>query len=464
MTRRASLKVGIAVVTAALLAALLVDAAAGRDPDDAPPPPWFESHPTVIIELRVWQHVDRAEDVWVSARAKGGRWDTLGTIPLAWHTWSNWSSGYGEMARHRFADIAVGDTTLRVWQRVHEPERIYVQACGDCPERPAPGNRLWLPWRPLGKIPLPLDDGHSPSGRYRYSDIDVAVPRGNPGLLADREHLLALRDVLAGGGAELDWDVGTPTTSWEGVTVARTPPRVSALRLVNRGLTGEIWGWLGDLTRLTELRLNGNGLTGMIPSKLHLLKNLQHVYLAGNDLKGCVPPGLWRAAHHDLDDLGLPTCGAPAWVSSAATAAATGGTYRALFFDDWPSGPHTYALDVPAWRSVRMRVALIESPNHYPSSILDANFLGSVLYIESGDETWLFLELDTLDEMERSHYSGCIYDCGRVHPHRKSRGAQIEQIAASVWVNRAAVPDTTGTELVDAIDGEGSDTWEWVWP
>ena len=57
---------------------------------------------------------------------------------------------------------------------------------------------------PLGKASLPLDDGHSPNGRYRYGDLTVAVPRGNPGLLADREHLVALRDVSR-AAAELDW-------------------------------------------------------------------------------------------------------------------------------------------------------------------------------------------------------------------------------------------------------------------
>ena len=64
-------------------------------------------------------------------------------------------------------------------------------------------------------IPLPLDDGHSSSGSYRYGDLTVAVPRGNPGLLADREHLLALRDVLEGGETGLDWSPSRATADWE---------------------------------------------------------------------------------------------------------------------------------------------------------------------------------------------------------------------------------------------------------
>ena len=461
----AGLAAVIAVLTAALLAGVLATAyaegTAGRDPDDAPPPPWFETHPTVIIELRIWQNVAREESVWVSARPQGGRWDTLGTIQLAWHTWRDTSSGYGEMARHRFDDIAIGGATLRVWQRIHDPERIYLQVCGDCPERV---RRVWLPWRPLGKVPLPLDDGRTASGRYRYGDLDIAVPSNNPGLLADREHLLALRDVLEGdleeGQAELDWDVGTPTADWEGIVLGGTPPRVTELNQWGRRLSGEIWGWLGDLTELTRLDLRGNRLTGSIPSKLQLLRNLQHVYLTSNNLTGCVPPRLWEAAHHDLDDLELPRCGTPAWVSSAAMATAAGGTYRALFFDEWPLGSLTYVLDMPAWRSVRMRVFIYGTPRHHASSILEANFMGSVLNIGSGDEVWLFLALDTLDEMERSHYSGCIYDCGRW----KSPAAKIEQLVASIWANPASPPPTTAEELVGGMDGEGSDAWEWVWP
>ena len=69
-------------------------------------------------------------------------------------------------------------------------------------------------------IPLPLDDGHSRSGRYRYGDLTVAVPVGNPGLAADREYLLALRDALA-GAATLNWSRGTATGEWEGVTLNR---------------------------------------------------------------------------------------------------------------------------------------------------------------------------------------------------------------------------------------------------
>ena len=47
-------------------------------------------------------------------------------------------------------------------------------------------------------LALPLDDGHSTNGRYHFGDLAVAVPTANPGLLADREYLLALKDALEG--------------------------------------------------------------------------------------------------------------------------------------------------------------------------------------------------------------------------------------------------------------------------
>ena len=86
------------------------------------------------------------------------------------------------------------------------------------------------------------------------------------------------------GGAELDWSAGRLTADWEGITVAGTPPRVTGLDLAKRGLRGELWGYLGNLTELTELRLNGNALSGTIPSKLSLLTKLTHVYLGENQL------------------------------------------------------------------------------------------------------------------------------------------------------------------------------------
>ena len=54
---------------------------------------------------------------------------------------------------------------VRVWEDVNDPERNYISA------RPEGGS-----WRALGTIPLPLTDGVSSSGRFRYGDITLVVP------------------------------------------------------------------------------------------------------------------------------------------------------------------------------------------------------------------------------------------------------------------------------------------------
>ena len=57
---------------------------------------------------------------------------------------------------------------VRVWQDVGDELDIYVSA------RPSTGS-----WRTLGTIPLPLDDGVSSTGQYRYGDIALEVPLAN---------------------------------------------------------------------------------------------------------------------------------------------------------------------------------------------------------------------------------------------------------------------------------------------
>ena len=64
-----------------------------------------------------------------------------------------------EVARARTARVEV-----RVWQNVGDELDLRISA------RSAAGS-----WRTLGIIPLPLDDGVSPTGHYRYGDITLGV-------------------------------------------------------------------------------------------------------------------------------------------------------------------------------------------------------------------------------------------------------------------------------------------------
>ena len=136
----------------------------------------------------------------------------------------------------------------------------------------------------------------------------VANPATDTALVADCDALLAMRDALA-GTATLNWAAGTPISSWEGVTVAGTPQRVTKLSLANSSLTGELPRGLGGLTALTQLRLNNNQLTGHVPWALTQLTSLTHLYLAANTgLMGCIPPALRTITNNDMASLGLPDC------------------------------------------------------------------------------------------------------------------------------------------------------------
>ena len=116
------------------------------------------------VEVRIWQNVDDERDLYVSARAAGGSWRTLGTVPLA-------LDGLTARGSYRYGDIALavpeGEVDVRVWQHVDDERDLYVSA------RVAGGS-----WRTLGTVPLVLD-GLTASGSYRYGDIALAVPQAD---------------------------------------------------------------------------------------------------------------------------------------------------------------------------------------------------------------------------------------------------------------------------------------------
>ena len=131
----------------------------------------------------------------------------------------------------------------------------------------------------------------------------------NPGFFSDCEALLSSRDALRGTGS-LNWDADTAMSSWEGITIAGTPNRVTKVELPNKALSGHIPSSLGSLVELTHLDLSGNVLMGEIPSDLGELKQLAQLKLTGNTLSGCVPVALRDVEDHDLTTLGIPYCDA----------------------------------------------------------------------------------------------------------------------------------------------------------
>ena len=153
-----------------------------------------ETARTARVEVRVWQDVGNELDIRISARPATGSWRTLGIIPLPL------DDGLSETGRYRYGDITLApalpdqartaDVDVRIWQDVSRSGLLYVSA------RPAGGS-----WGVRGTVRLPLDDGHSASGQFRYGDIflDVPLPAAGVITLAGRSGLRGYRD----GGGEI---------------------------------------------------------------------------------------------------------------------------------------------------------------------------------------------------------------------------------------------------------------------
>ena len=138
---------------------------------------------------------------------------------------------------------------------------------------------------------LPAETSQAPATTNPACENGTVVPSpaDNPGLVADCTALLAGKDTLR-GSATLNWDADTAIASWDGITLAGTPQRVTKLQLTYDDLDGQIPPELGDLEKLEWLYLYGNRLTGTIPATLGSLGELEILYLHYNQLTGVIPP------------------------------------------------------------------------------------------------------------------------------------------------------------------------------
>ena len=161
------------------------------------------------------------------------------------------------------------------------------------------------PWRSGDKLMLRIREAPD------CSTGAVTDTSANPGLARDCETLLIVMDTLRGTGT-LNWDVSSAMATWDGVTIAGSPSRVTRLELANEGLDGGIPEYLGRLLGLTHLDLSRNSLTGHIPAELGGLSNLEALRLSGNSLTGCIPVALMSVATNDLSSLDLRYCRPPA--------------------------------------------------------------------------------------------------------------------------------------------------------
>ena len=125
----------------------------------------------VTLEARVWQHVDDGARLFLSARPAGGSWATLGTVPLSLDRRSGpdgqWA--YGQVTLDAPLDGG-GETPVTITVvRDTASGALYLNA------RASGGS-----WSDPGPIALPLDDGYSRSGRYRYGDATLTLPAPAP--------------------------------------------------------------------------------------------------------------------------------------------------------------------------------------------------------------------------------------------------------------------------------------------
>ncbi|MCK5075130.1 MAG: hypothetical protein KAR38_02090, partial [Calditrichia bacterium] len=106
-----------------------------------------------------------------------------------------------------------------------------------------------------------------------------------------------------------DW-LSSPVSEWNGITVENN--RVTKIELYNNGLSGELPGSIGNLTKLRVLNLYNNEIAGQIPNGIGLLNSLKYLYLYQNQLTGDLPlqinnlDSLIRIRLYDNELLNLP--------------------------------------------------------------------------------------------------------------------------------------------------------------
>ena len=121
----------------------------------------------------------------------------------------------------------------------------------------------------------------------------------NPGLVADCETLLGLRDTLA-GPTILKWGLGTPLQQWAGVQISGEPRRVTGLKFrlwqgvhghESLRLVGHIPRAIADLDQLQTLDLSGHTFFDDVPRELERLAHLRELNLRlhrGAWMSGCL--------------------------------------------------------------------------------------------------------------------------------------------------------------------------------
>ena len=121
----------------------------------------------------------------------------------------------------------------------------------------------------------------------------IGDPTNNPGLVADCEALLGLKDELR-GTATLNWSANLVMSGWDGIDIMTVngAQRVTGIALGDKQLDGTLPAALGDLSSLQALYMPNNQLRGSIPKELGNLTNLKYLTMGENLLTGTIPKEL----------------------------------------------------------------------------------------------------------------------------------------------------------------------------
>ncbi|GKA69550.1 kinase-like domain-containing protein [Tanacetum coccineum] len=88
------------------------------------------------------------------------------------------------------------------------------------------------------------------------------------------------------------WNHSSHFCDWSGISCGKRHRRVTALRLVSKGLEGSLSPHVGNLSFLRELYLPNNSFQGTIPHELGRLSALRILYLNRNKFSGVIPANL----------------------------------------------------------------------------------------------------------------------------------------------------------------------------
>ncbi|XP_042942100.1 probable LRR receptor-like serine/threonine-protein kinase At3g47570 isoform X2 [Carya illinoinensis] len=122
---------------------------------------------------------------------------------------------------------------------------------------------------------------------------------------SDRLALVKLKELINSDPLNIlsSWSESLHFCNWYGVSCGHKHPRVTALLLQGRALSGSISPYIGNLSFLRRIDFQDNFLQGEIPKEVTLLSRLQYLYLRNNSFTGEIPRNLTNCPELRVMDL-----------------------------------------------------------------------------------------------------------------------------------------------------------------